>query len=150
MSEFVTVQLPRFLTHFREELSELVDDVLTETSPILKAEEQASIRSRWYRSGRTLRSLKDETVPIKDGKAYRLFPAATSERGAPYPLFGEFGTGRRGATSGGRTPKGYRHGSSAGMTARRFSRIAVVTARPKIIQAAQQTVRAFARNVTVR
>lgn len=148
--EFVTVRLPRFLTHFREQFSGLVDEVLEETSPILRREEQASIRSRWYRTGKTLRSLKEEVVEITDGKAYRLFPTATSDRGAPYPLFGEFGTGRRGAASGKPTPKGYKHGRSAGMTARRFGRSAVHAARPKVIQKAQQTVRAFAQNVTVR
>jgi hypothetical protein len=148
--QFVTVRLPRFLTRFRDEIGGLVDEVIEETSPILRRSEEASIRQRWYRSGRTLRSLKEEVAPIKDGKAYRLFPTATSERGAPYPLFGEFGTGRRGATSGKPTPKGYKHGRSKGMTARRFGREAVKQARPKVIQTAQSTVRAFARNVTVR
>lgn len=151
MSEqFVTVRVPGFLTRFREEMEELRDDILEETSPILRREEQASIRQRWYRSGKTLRSLKEEIVPIKDGKAYRLFPTATSDRGAPYPLFGEFGTGRRGAATGKPAPKGYKHGKKAGMAARRYSRIAVATARPKVIRAAQQIVRAFARNVTVK
>lgn len=150
MSEqFVTVSVPKFLTHFREAFSGLVDDVLDETSPILRREEQASIRSRWYRTGKTLRSLKEEVAEIKDGKVYRLFPTATSDRGAPYPLFGEFGTGRRGSTTGKPTPKGYKYGRKPGMTARRFGRSAVQVARPKVIEKAQQTVRAFARNVTV-
>lgn len=151
MSEpFVTVTVPWIFTNLRQQMEALRDGVIEETAPILIREEEASIRARWYRSGKTLRSLKDETVSIRDGKAYRLFPTATSDRGAPYPLFGEFGTGRRGAASGGRTPRGYRHGSTAGMTARRFARSAVETARPKVIRVAQQTVGEFARNVTVR
>ena len=144
MSDFVTVRIPSFLTHFSEQIEDLRDRILAETAPILRREEEASIRSRWYRTGATLRSLKEETVTEGPKKIYRLSPTTF------YAIFGEFGTGRRGAQTGPRAPRGYRYGSRPGMTARRYSRIAVQQARPKVIQRAQQIVNAYARNVTVK
>src|SRR5688572_5154717 len=128
--DFVSVDIPRFLTSFRSDVENLRDEILVESIPILRREEEASIRSRWYRTGATLRSLREETVTIKDSKVYRLFPTTL------YAQFGEYGTGRRGAINGRPLPRGYRHGPKAGMTARRFTREAVATARPQVVRVA--------------
>ncbi len=144
MSDFVTVRIPSFLTDFSEQIEDLRDKILDQTAPILRREEEASIRSRWYRIGTTLKSLKEETVTEGPKKIYRLRPTTF------YAIFGEFGTGRRGAQTGGPPPRGYHYGSRPGMTARRFSRIAVQQAGPKVIETAQQIVNAYARNVTVK
>lgn len=144
MSDFVQVFPPRFFSHLPEWLGGLQEEILAETAPILRREEEASIRERWYRQGRTLRSLKEETVTEGPRKSYRLWPSIF------YAIFGEYGTGRRGSQSGRPAPRGWRYGPKPGMTARRYSRIAVEKARPKIIRAAQETAREYARNVTVR
>ena len=144
MSDFVTVRIPSFLTHFSEQIEDLRDKILDKTAPILRKEEEASIRSRWYRTGATLGSLREQRVTEGPKKIYRLFPTTF------YAIFGEFGTGRRGAQTGKPTPRSYRYGPKPGMTARRYSRIAVQQARPKVIETAQQVVNAYARNVTVK
>src|SRR5688572_1694095 len=141
--DFVSVDIPRFLTSFRSDVENLRDEILVESAPILRREEEASIRERWYRTGATLRSLQEETVTVKNSKVYRLFPSTF------YAKFGEYGTGQRGRVSGLPTPRGYRHGPKIGMTARRYSRIAVAKARPQIVKTAESRARAFARNVTV-
>lgn len=144
MTEFVTVSpIPRFLTSFRTEVENLRDEILVESIPIIRREEEASIRQRWYRTGATLSSLREETTTVKGSKVYRLFPTTL------YSQFGEYGTGRRGAISGRPTPRGWRYGPKAGMTARRFTREAVQTARPQVVRLAESRARAFARNMTV-
>lgn len=144
--QLVTVQLAPILRNFKSRVESLRDDVLTEGGKILRREEESSIRLRWYDSGKTLESLQEEVVSEGSSKTYRLFPTATSKRGAPYPLFGEYGTGRRGATSGRPAPRGYRYGDSMGMTARRYSRIAVMIADPQITARAKQLISNFTVN----
>lgn len=145
MSDFVQVFPPRLFSRLREELEELRANVLTETAPILRRAEEASIRQRFYRTGKGLRALKEETVTEGQKKSYRLFPTAF------YMIFGEFGTGRRGARTGGPAPRGYTYGKKekGSMEARRYSRIAVADVRPRIIETAASVARTFARNVTV-
>lgn len=149
MSELVTLHLSPIFHSFKSDVERMRDDILAEGSRILRREEESSIRSRWYRTGATLASLQDEVVADGNRKTYRLFPTAVSKSGAPYPLFGEYGTGRRGAASGRPAPRGYRYGDRAGITARRYSRLAVAAARPQVEQVAIQRVKAFAANITI-
>lgn len=148
MSDFVEVQLGRIFHDFRGAVTGLRDALLAENAAILKREEQTSISQRWYRTGATLNSLQDEVVSDGDSRHYNLFPTAVSKRGAPYPLFGEYGTGRRGAATGTPAPAGYRYGGSKGITARRYSRLAVAAARPQIDRLTREQARRFAANMT--
>jgi len=146
LSELATVQLGSIFRNFQQRVERLRDDVTVEGGAILRREEEASIRLRWFDSGRTLGSLQEQVVTEGDARIYRLFPTATSKRGAPYPLFGEYGTGQAGARTGGPTPSGYRYGSKAGMAARRYSRIAVAQAKPQIVANAKQLIANFTVN----
>lgn len=142
MAELVTLQLSPVFRNFRQRVERLRDDILDEGGQILEREERLSIRARWFRTGATESSLQKEVVTEGNKKTFRLFPTATN-RGAPYPLFGEYGTGRRGAATGGPAPRGYRYGDRAGITARRFSRIAVEQAKPKVDDMARLRLRQF-------
>lgn len=144
--EFVTVQLGPIFHNFESRIRSLRDNIVSSGGKILRQEEESSIRLRWYDSGKTLRSLQEEVVTEGDTRIYRLFPTATSKRGAPYPLFGEYGTGREGARTGGPAPIGYEYGDSKGMRARRFSRIAVAQARPRVVAKASELMRNFTTN----
>lgn len=146
MSELVTVELGPIFHNFRSRMESLRDSIVSSGGKILREEEESSIRLRWFDKGVTLRSLQDETVTEGDARIYRLFPTATSKSGAPYPLFGEYGTGRAGAVSGQPAPSGYTYGDKPGMRARRYSRIAVAQARPKVIAKANELVRNFTTN----
>ena len=143
---FVTLQLSPIFHNFKSRIESLRDDILTEGGQILRREEESSIRLRWFDSGKTLSSLQDEVVVEGERKTYRLFPTATSKSGAPYPLFGEYGTGRRGRATGRPAPRGYRYGDNAGMRARRYSRIAVAIAKPQVISSAKGLMRNFTIN----
>jgi len=142
--ELVELHLGSIFHDFRGRVELLRDDILAGASKILLKEEQASIRRRWYRTGATLASLRETTTLEGNRKTYTIEPTATN-RGAPYPLFGEYGTGRRGAASGRPAPRGYLYGSKIGMDARRYSRIALASAKPQIVAMARN----FARNMTV-
>lgn len=143
MAELVTLQLSPIFHGFRGRAERLRDDILKEGAEILRREEESSIRLRWYDIGKTLNSLQEEIVEEGESKVYRLFPTATSERGAPYPLFGEYGTGRRGRQTGRPAPRGYVYGERAGMRARRYSRVAVGIAKPQIVATAKAVVANF-------
>src|SRR5689334_17183664 len=143
MSELVTLQLSPVFSNLRQRVERLRDGILHDGGEILEREERLSIRQRWFRSGATEASLQREIVSEGDRKTFRLFPTAVSKDGAPYPLFGEYGTGRRGAASGRPAPSGYRYGGKPGMTARRFSRLAMATARPQIEDVARLKLRQF-------
>jgi hypothetical protein len=131
MTQLVTLQLSPVFRNLQQRVERLRDEILTDGGKILKREYQFSIRARWFRSGATAGSVVEETVTDGNRKSFRLRPTATNN-GAPYPLFGEYGTGRRGALTGGPAPSGYRYGDKPGMAARRFSRIAVAQAKPQI------------------
>lgn len=140
----VTLQLSPVFRNFEQRIESLRDDILIEGGKILRREEESSIRLRWFDEGKTLRSLQEEVVIEGEKKTYRLFPTATSERGAPYPLFGEYGTGRRGSATGRPAPRGYKHSTDKeGMKARRYSRIAVAIARPQVIGSAKGLIANF-------
>lgn len=144
--QFVTVTLSPFFTRFREQIEGLQTTIVEKGARILRQEEESSIRKFWYRTGTTLRSLKQETVRQGDKAIYRLWPTTF------YSPFGEYGTGRRGARTGQPAPRGWRYGTreKGSMEARRFSRRAVETARPKVIRVSIEQAQAFARNVTVK
>jgi len=146
--ELVQLNLSPIFHTFRHEVEDLRDNVLKDAAKIMRREEEASIRQRWYRSGTTLRSLQEKVITEGNTKVYQLFPTAVSSKGAPYPLFGEYGTGKAGALSGRPAPQGYKYGDRPGMEARRYSRSAVKVAQPQILQASIERVRRFAANMT--
>lgn len=133
MSDLVTVEYGSVFSNFESRIRALQSQIVIEGGKILRQEEEESIRLRWYDSGETLRSLKEEFAHEGDTKIYRLFPTAKSKRGFPYPTAGEYGTGREGARTGQPAPSGWVYGNSRGMRARRYSRIAVAQAKPRVI-----------------
>lgn len=138
-----TVQYGRiFLKSFRREVEQTRDEALTEGAKILRREEEASIRQRWYLLGRTLGSLTEEIVVEGDTKTYRLIPTAD------HAAFGEYGTGQRGAATGQPAPRGWKYGDKPGMAARRYSRIAVGIARPQVEDVFRLRVREMAQRLT--
>lgn len=143
MSQLATLHLSPIFRNFRLRNERLRDDIAQEGGAILRREEESSIRLRWFDSGKTLNSLQEEFVTEGDSRIYRLTPTAVSKRGAPYPLFGEYGTGRRGRQTGRPAPRGYSYGDRLGMKARRFSRIAVNIARPQVTATAKAMVANF-------
>lgn len=143
MSEFVTVQLGSIFRDARRRFESLRDEIATEGGKILRREEESSIRLRWFDKGRTLNSLQEEFATEGNARIYRLFPTAVSKRGVPYPMFGEYGTGRAGAASGQPAPEGYEYGDKAGMKARRYSRIAVQRAKPQVVAKAKEVIANF-------
>lgn len=140
------VQFSPIFRNFKSRVEDLRDGITVQGGKILRREVESSIRLRWYESGKTLRSLEEDVVTSSESQRYILTPTATSEGGAPYPLFGEYGTGRRGAATGRPAPRGYRYGDRAGMKARRFSRIAVGIAAPQVEATAKQLVANFTIN----
>lgn len=143
MSELVTLRLSPVFRNLQQRVERLRDEIVTEGGAILKREYQLSIRARWFRTGATANSLAEQVVADGNRKTFRIGPTATNH-GAPYPFFGEYGTGRRGAATGGPAPAGYRYGDRPGMTARRFSRIAVAQAKPQVDAMARVKLRRFA------
>lgn len=137
MDQLVTVEYGSVFSNFESRIRALQSQIVTEGGKILRQEEEESIRLRWYDSGETLRSLKEEFADEGDTKIYRLFPTATN-RGFPYPTAGEYGTGREGARTGQPAPSGWVYGNSRGMRARRYSRIAVAQAKPRVIAKASE------------
>src|SRR5687768_5802023 len=148
MSQLVTLQLSPVFRDFRSRVESLRDAILDDGRKILRREWALSVRLRFYRTGATLNSATEETVEDGPRKTWRLTPTATNN-GAPYPLFGEYGTGRRGRATGQPAPRGYRYGDRAGMSARRFSRIAVAVAAPQVRDMAILKARQFAKHATV-
>lgn len=144
--QLITVQLGSIFHNFRSRVNSLIDDIATEGGKIVRREEEASIRLRWYDEGKTLASLEEEVDVQPERRVYRLIPTATSTKGAPYPLFGEYGTGRAGAASGRPAPVGYKYGDKAGMKARRYSRIAVGLAKPQVIGKTKELIANFTVN----
>jgi hypothetical protein len=148
MSDLVELRLARIFSTLRHDVEAFRDHLLEDSAKVLRREEEASIRERWYRTGATLASLRERFFDTGDKvRTYELTPTATN-RGAPYPLFGEYGTGRKGSETGRPAPRGYRYGRRSGMTARRYSRIAVETAAPEIHRLAVEQSRRFAANMT--
>lgn len=131
-----------FLKSFRSEVERTRDEGLGESAPILRRELESSIRERWFDTGASLASVQDETIIEGDTKTYRVGPTMF------YDIFGEYGTGRRGAATGRPAPTGYRYGPKPGMAARRFGRIAVGVARPQVEDVWRLKVRQLAASLT--
>jgi hypothetical protein len=144
VSELITLQLSPVFNDFRSRVELLRDAILGDGSKILRREWALSVRARFFDTGAGLQSAgQGEIVEEGNKKTYRLVPQAF------YMIFGEYGTGRRGAQTGRPAPRGYRYGQRQGMTARRFSRIAVAVAAPQVRDMAILKARQFARHVTV-
>lgn len=139
----VELRLSPIFRDLRERLRSFQRDVHLRASGILRFEERLSVSQRFYRTGQGLLSLFEQQ--LEEGNKLR-YEITFLRR---YMLFGEYGTGRRGATSGRPAPRGYTYGQRAGMTARRFSRIAVAAAKPKIDRMARERARQLALNATV-
>lgn len=131
-----------FLKSFRREVEQVRDEALTDSSKILRREVESSIRERWYRLGRTLESLEEDVIDEGDRKTYQLVPTAA------HAIFGEYGTGQRGAVTGQPAPSGWTYGNKPGMAARRYSRIAVGIARPQVEDVFRLKVRELAASLT--
>ena len=143
MAELVELQLGKIFSDFGDRVRRLQDSILKGAQPIVRREWALSVRQRWFRTGLTLQSAVDEFGSEGDRKFYRLGPRTF------YAVFGEYGTGRRGAATGRPAPAGYRYGPRKGMAARRFARHALAIAKPKIELSAIRKVRQFASNLTV-
>lgn len=144
MSDLVQLQLGSIFSDFRQRVEGLRDEILADGRTIIRREWSLSVRKRFFRTGAGLQSAgQGETIIEGDTKTYRLIPQAF------YMIFGEYGTGRRGSVTGRPAPAGYRYGDRQGMAARRFSRIAVATAKPQVDAAARRRVRQFAAHMTV-
>lgn len=141
--KLVTVHFGPVFRDFRQRVEKLQIGITVEGGKIVRREVEASMRQRWYRSGKAVGSLTESIISEGNSKTYRLVPTATSKSGAPYPLFGEYGTGLRGRLSGRPAPRGYRYGDQPGMRARRFSRIALTIAQPQVKAKAEQLIRNF-------
>lgn len=133
-----------FLKSFRREVEQARDEAFADSAKIVRREEEASIRQRWYRTGATLESLEEEVIVVGDKKTYRLVPSTF------YAIFGEYGTGARGSRTGKPAPRGWKYGTheKGSMAARRYSRIAVGIARPQVNDVFRQRVRELAANLT--
>lgn len=131
-----------FLKSLRREVELMRDDALLDGAKIVRREEEASIRQRWYKLGRTLSSLEEEIIEEGERKIYRLTPTAD------HAVFGEYGTGQRGKATGQPAPRGWKYGDKPGMEARRYSRIAVGIARPQVEDVFRLKVRELAASLT--
>jgi hypothetical protein len=142
--QLVTLQLSPVFSDFRQRVEGLRDAILNDGRTILRREWALSVRARFFDTGAGLQSAgQGEIVEEGNKKTYRLIPQAF------YMIFGEYGTGRRGAATGRPAPRGYRYGDRAGMTARRFSRIAVAVAAPQVRDMAILKARQFSQRATV-
>jgi hypothetical protein len=138
-----TVQFGRiFRTNLRREMEHTRDEALVEGGKIVRREVETSIRERWYDTEATLGSLEEQVVTEGESKTYRLTPTTF------YAIFGEYGTGQRGSVTGKPAPRGWKYGDKPGMSARRFSRIAVGVARPQVEDVFQLKVRELAARLT--
>jgi hypothetical protein len=142
MGELATVTYSPLFRTLGPATRAFCDVVLAESATIVKREEQAHIRRLWYRTGATLNSLAERTVDEGQKRIYQLFPTTF------YAPFGEYGTGRAGASSGRPAPRGYVYGQSKGIVARRYSRLAVTAAKPQVDARAAELARRFAANMT--
>src|SRR5258705_1361112 len=143
MSELATYTLAPIFRNLRQAVEGFRDHVLLDAGTIMRREEETSIRLRWFKTGATVQSLQEVIVINGNKKTFRLFPTTF------YAKFGEYGTGQRGAATGQPAPAGYRYGSVLGITARRYSRIAVTVAETPIDAHADQRARTVSRNMTV-
>lgn len=142
MGELATVTYGRIFDNYERDLRQLRDSILRDSGKILRREQEASMRARWYRTGTSVESVSEQITANADSATYRLTV------GTFYSIFGEYGTGQRGAATGQPTPAFYRYGSKPGMSARRFSRLAIDAAQPQIRDLHLLKMREFAKRMT--
>jgi hypothetical protein len=121
------VQYGRIFDNYERNLRRLQSEALKESGGVLKRYLETSMRARWYRTGASVESINEGEVTTEGNKAQFTLTVGTF-----YSIFGEYGTGQRGAATGQPAPPFYKYGSKPGMSARRFSRLAIETARPEI------------------
>ena len=141
----VQVQLAPIFSTFRREVEELQDEILAQGRTSIRRQWPVSLTSgstRWFKTGATLQGVKEETVTKDNNKSFRFWPTTD------YAIFGEYGTGRAGASSGTPDPRGYRYGSKQGIRARRFGRHTISAVRPEVTRAAVELARKFAAHMT--
>lgn len=126
MGELATVTYGRIFDNYERGVRQLRDEALRESGVILRREQESSMRARWYRTGASVESLAEKITADEHSATYTL------TAGTFYSIFGEYGTGQRGSATGQPAPPFYRYGSKPGMTARRFSRLAIDAAQPQI------------------
>ena len=143
MSDLVELQLSPIFQDFKARMQGLQNAITLDSKSILRREYATNVHQRFFRTGAGLQSTIEEIVTEGNKQTYRLIPQAF------YMIFGEYGTGRRGAATGQPAPRGYRYGPKPGMAARRFGRIALATAKPEIDKAALARIQQFAANQTV-
>lgn len=140
MGELAQIQFGRIFDSYERDLRHMQRDALVESGKILRREQESSMRRRWYRTGASVEALgQGEIIEEGDSVTFRLVT------GKFYDIFGEYGTGQRGAATGQPVPPFYRYGSKSGMGARRFSRLAIDAATPQIRDLHLLKTRQFAR-----
>ena len=143
----VQVQLSPIFSTFRREVQKLQDEVLFAGAQVLRRNYIASVTTgptttRFFKTGAGLQSTREEFDEKGNKSTYSLIPQAF------YMVFGEYGTGRRGAETGTPAPRGWRYGSKQGMRARRFGRNAVQVSRPEVNRQAIALAQKFAASMT--
>lgn len=145
MSDFVTVQLSPIFSTYRKQVEKLQDDVLFAGAKILRGQfisKMTTGPTKFFDTGAALQSTAEEFNEQGFVKSYSLAPTAF------YAIFGEYGTGRLGALTGGPAPRGYRYGPKPGMRARRFGRTAIADAKPEVTREAIALTSKFAEHMT--
>jgi hypothetical protein len=121
------VEYGKIFDNYERNLRRLQSEALKESGGVLKRHLETSMRARWYRTGASVESINEGEVTTEGNKAQFTLTVGTF-----YSIFGEYGTGQRGAATGQPAPPFYKYGSKLGMSARRFSRLAIETARSEI------------------
>lgn len=143
-SGLASVTYGRIFDSYERDVRQFRDSALSESGKILRREQEASMRLRWYRTGASVGSLTENITADEHTATFTLTV------GTFYGIFGEYGTGQRGAATGGPPPKGYRYGSRPGMAARRYSRLAIDAAKPQIRDLHLLKMREFASQMVAR
>lgn len=123
------IQIPFALKTLKSRLLAAHSEAVTDSEIVLKRFVASSIRARWYRTGASLRAM-DTQSQAGDGKGF-----AVAFSGMFYDVFGEYGTGKRGAANRPAVvPAGWRYGSVPGMRARYAFHAGLDEAMPEIMQ----------------
>jgi hypothetical protein len=138
------VQYGRIFDNYERDLRRLQSEVLKESGGILRRHLESSMRIRWYRTGASVESISEGEITTEGDKARFALTVGTF-----YSIFGEYGTGQRGAATGQPAPPFYKYGSKPGMSARRFGRLAIETARPEIHDLQLLKLRELGKGMTV-
>jgi hypothetical protein len=121
------VQYGKIFDNYERDLRRVQSEALKESGTVLRRRLELSMRARWYRTGASVGSISEGEIATEGNKSRIALTVGTF-----YSIFGEYGTGQRGAATGQPAPAFYKYGSKPGMSARRFSRLAIEDARPEI------------------